>query len=237
MKKVAIIQARMGSSRLPGKVLLRLGDKTVLNHVIDRVKTAGVEVVIATSDKPQDDAIEAEANRCGAGCFRGSENEVLSRYYYAAKEAGADLVVRITSDCPLYDGELLAKMLACRQDEDYLSNVIERTFPRGLDTEIFTFKALEKTFNEAQKDFEKEHVTPYIYQNPDKFHIRHYKGDEDNSGLRWTLDTPEDFTMIKAVYDELYQGEVFSSQKVLNLLKAKPEISELNAHIEQKKLA
>lgn len=236
MKTVAIIQARMGSSRLPGKVMKTLGDKTVLAHVIDRVKQGCENVVIATTDNPQDDPIIAEAKKNGAGVFRGSEDDVLSRYYLAAKEANADLIIRVTSDCPLYDGKLLKSMLKYYKGEDYLSNTIERRFPRGLDTEIFTFAALEKTFNEAKEQYQREHVTPYIYQNPDKFKIRYYKQQPNNSEMRWTLDTEEDWQMILAVYNSLYKGKIFSTVEVVNFLEKHPEIAKINAHIEQKKL-
>lgn len=236
MKTVAIIQARMGSTRLPGKVMKNLFGKTVLAHVIERVKSAGVEVIIATTDKPDDAVIETEALKNGAKVFRGSEDDVLSRYYYAAIKANAELVVRVTSDCPLYDGELLKDMLSYYNSEDYLSNTIERRFPRGLDTEIFTFAALEKCQKEANEKPQREHVTPYIYQNPDKFTIRHYKRQPNLSALRWTLDTEEDWQMIYEVYKALYKGEIFSTVEVVNFLEKHPEIASLNAHIEQKKL-
>jgi len=226
----------MGSSRLPGKVMKDLGGQTVLHHVIDRVRLACENIVIATSDKPQDDQIEVEAKKCGAKVFRGSENDVLSRYYGAAVENKADIVVRVTSDCPLYDGWLLRDMLAYFKDEDYLSNSIVPRFPRGLDTEIFTFAALEKAHKEAAQDYEREHVTAYIYQHPEKFKIRGYKRQPDLSSMRWTLDTEEDWQMISAVYKALYKGEIFKTADVVKFLIENPEIAELNAHIEQKKL-
>ncbi len=235
MKTVAIIQARMGSTRLPGKVLKDLGGKTVLVHVIERVKSAGVDVVVATTDKPEDAAIEKEALKNGAKVFHGSEDDVLSRYYFAAKETEAELIIRITSDCPLYDGELLKDMLEYYKGEDYLSNTIERRFPRGLDTEIFTFKALEKSHLNAKDKFQREHVTPYIYQNPELFKIRQYKRQPNLSTMRWTLDTEEDWQMISAVYKALYHGKTFSTVDVVNYLEAHPEVAKLNAHIEQKK--
>lgn len=235
MKTVAIIQARMGSTRLPGKVMNDLRGKTVLQHVIERVQSSGVEVMIATTDKPADDKIAKEAEELGVQYFRGSEDDVLSRYFFAAKQAEADLVVRITSDCPLYDGELLKRMLAYRKDEDYLSNCHERRFPRGLDTEIFTFAALEKAFNEAVEQPQREHVTPYIWQHPEVFKLRDYKRQPNISHMRWTLDTQEDWQMISAVYDALYKGKVFSTVQAVRFLEKHPEIQALNAHIEQKK--
>jgi spore coat polysaccharide biosynthesis protein SpsF len=244
MKTVAIIQARMGSSRLPGKVMLDLCGKTVLAHVIERVKAGGVEVIVATSDKLVDDVVAAEAKKNGAKVFRGSEDDVLSRYYYAARQAGAELIVRVTGDCPLYDGRLLADMLKYYKGEakncDFLANTMERRFPRGLDTEILTFEALEKCFNGAKEAFQREHVTTYIYQNPGLFKIRHYRRQPDLSHLRWTLDTIEDWQMIKSVYAALYRpgskNPIFSTAKVVNYLAQHPEIAKLNAHIEQKQL-
>ena len=236
MKTVAIIQARMGSSRLAGKVMKELCGKTVLAHVIERVQAAGVQVVVATTTESADVAIVDEATKCGVESFRGSESDVLERYYLAAKKFGTELVVRVTSDCPLYDGDLLRDMLAYREDEDYLSNAIERRFPRGLDTEIFTFAALERAYLEAMEQYQREHVTPYIYQKPDKFKIRHYKRQPDLSKMRWTLDTPEDWEMIRRVYEGLSNGKIFSTVEVVRFLQAHPEIAEINRHVEQKKL-
>jgi len=223
MKTVAIIQARMGSTRLPGKVMKDLCGKTVLAHVIERVRVGCDNIVIATTEN-------------GAEVFRGSEDDVLSRYYLAAKAAKADLVVRVTSDCPLYDGKLLADMLKYYKGEDYLSNTIERRFPRGLDTEIFTFAALEKAHRMANEQYQREHVTPYIYQNPEKFKIRLFKRQPNLSDMRWTLDTEEDWQMILAVYNHLYKGRIFSTVEVVKFLAKHPEIAKINAHIEQKKL-
>lgn len=236
MKTVAIIQARVGSTRLPKKVLMDLHGKTVLQHVVGRVETAGVDVVVATTVEQADDEIVSLCEKNNIKYFRGSEEDVLSRYYEAAKYSGAEQIVRVTSDCPLYDGSLLKDMLEYRGDEDYLSNVIERRFPRGLDTEIFNFDVLEKAHKEASQKFEREHVTPYIYQNPDKFKIRHYKRQPNLADMRWTLDTEEDWQMIKAVYDNLYEGKIFSTVDVVEFLEANPEIANINAEIEQKKL-
>lgn len=241
MKTVAIIQARYGATRLPGKVLRRLGGRTVLAQVIARVRTCRQldGVVVATTEQGADGAVAAEAERCGAGVFRGSEEDVLGRYYFAARESQADVIVRITADCPLYDGALLDRMLTDfrRAPVDYLSNVIHRTFPRGLDTEIFTFAALERAQGEARRPHEREHVTPYFYQHPERFQLRSYEEQPDLSGLRWTLDTPEDWELVEAVYAALQPaGRMFGTADILNLLNAHPELSKLNAHVEQKEL-
>lgn len=241
MSYTVIIQARMGSSRLPGKVMMELHGKTILEHDIERVSVASRvdDIIIATTVEPADDAIVAEAVRLGVKSFRGSEDDVLSRYYEAAKEHHAQNVIRITSDCPLYDGALLDEMIAAFEASecDYLSNCIVRSYPRGLDTEIFKFSALEKAFEQADEEFQREHVTPCINRNPTIFALEDYVAEDDYSHLRWTLDTQEDFDFISAVYDELYSNErLFTTQDVLGLLNARPELVDINAHIEQKKI-
>lgn len=246
MKIVAIIQARMGSSRLPGKVLRPLGDRSVLAHVIARTQACPLidEVVVATTTEAHDQAIVDEALACGASGFRGSESNVLERYYQAAKQAKADVVVRITSDCPLLDPSLLTRMLeqfkqleAAGSRVDYYSNTQTRSFPRGLDAEIMTFAALERAYREASKPYEQEHVTPYLYQHPESFTVEQWVGGEDHSALRWTLDTPEDYRLIEAIYQELYRpGEIFTTERVLALMAERPDLPQLNAHIQQKGL-
>ena len=230
----------MGSTRLPGKVLKPLAADTVLAHVVRRVRQAKRldGICIATTESPSDEPIVAEAVRLGVRCFRGSEQDVLARYFGAAQANGADVIVRVTSDCPLFDGALLDAMLAvfhATPGLDYLSNVQERRFPRGLDAEIFTFAALARTHEAATQPHEREHVTPYLYQHPEQFRLSSFVGKSDLSAHRWTLDTPEDWQFVEAVYAAL--GPRFTTADVLNLLKARPELTTLNAHVEQKKLA
>lgn len=239
MKTVAIIQARMGSTRLPGKVLRQLCGQSVLAHVVARVKSAQClgGVMVATTTSSADDAVVAECHRLNIPFFRGSEENVLARYFGAAKLAGAETIVRVTSDCPLFDGTLLDEMLAAFDDAhvDYLSNTLKRTFPRGLDAEIFTFAALERANREAVKPPEREHVTPFLYQHPELFRLRSFEDETDLSAHRWTLDTPEDWQLIEALYQALYRPDrIFSTQDVLKLLKERPELAMLNAHVEQK---
>ncbi|MBL0385525.1 glycosyltransferase family protein [Tumebacillus sp. ITR2] len=240
-KKVVIMQARMGSTRLPGKVLKTLHGKSVLAHGIERclaMKHADV-VVIATTDGPEDDLIVQEAERLGVPCFRGSERDVLSRYYGAARAHGADVVIRVTSDCPLLDhavaDDVVERFLA-GVSYDYLSNTLERSFPRGLDTEVFTMEALATTMQEAEQEFEREHVTPFLYRNSERFHVGSYAWSQDLSRYRWTLDTQEDWELISAVYDRLYEGKLFGWREVLALMEREPELTAINAHVEQKKL-
>ncbi|MBI4327439.1 MAG: glycosyltransferase family protein [Chloroflexi bacterium] len=246
MKTIAIIQARMGATRLPGKVLRPLCGQSVLGHVVARVQAARRPdgLLVATTEAAGDDVIAAECVRLGIGCFRGSEQDVLARYQGAARASGAEAIVRITADCPLFDGLLLDQMLAVFLEAnqagitvDYLSNVLKRTFPRGLDAEICTSAALERAHREATQLFEREHVTPFLYRHPELFRLRSFEGATDLSAHRWTLDTPEDWEFIEAVYEALPRGEeMFSTADVLKLLKEKPELTKINAHVEQKKL-
>lgn len=246
MKTVAIIQARMGSTRLPGKVMKELCGKTILAHVINRVKLCPLidEVVIATTTHSQDDVIIQEAEQYDIQWFRGSETNVLERYYQAAKRFEADVIVRVTSDCPLFDPDILTEMLDYFQTEtsqglsiDYLSNSLNRSYPRGLDAEIFTIAALEKSYLEAQLDYEKEHVTPYIYQHPELFSLHNQSWDEDFSEYRWTLDTEEDWQFISKIYQELYRKEkTFNTDEILEFLDENPHLQLINGHIQQKKL-
>ncbi|MGM0710735.1 glycosyltransferase family protein [Brevibacillus parabrevis] len=237
MKKIAIIQARLGSTRLPSKVMLDLAGKTVLARVISRVRRIkGLdEVVIATSDRLEDDIIATEAGRLEVPVYRGSLENVLSRYYYAAKECKADVIMRVTSDCPLICPEISEKVLEHFHPEtlDYSSNVQERTYPRGLDTEVFSFDALHRCFVEAETDSQKEHVTQYINDNPKDFRYDSvYDSSKDMSHLRWTLDTLEDYVLIRKMYD--YVNDDTSYHEILDLVEKNPKWIEINRMIEQK---
>lgn len=244
MKIVCIIQARVGSTRLPGKVLKKISGKTVLEHDIDRLKRVKNidEVIIATTVLEKDNAIEEESKRLNITCFRGSEDDVLSRYYFAAKEAKADVIVRVTSDCPLIDSEVTESIIDYYLNNsnkyDYVSNTIDRTYPRGLDTEVFSFKALEKAHIEATSLRDREHVTPFIWDNPNIFNLYQYKNNEDYSALRWTLDTEEDLELITKVYSYLYKtkGNNFNMTDVIKLYNEHPELKDINESIEQKKV-
>lgn len=243
MKIGVVVQARMGSTRLSGKVLKTISDKTILNHVIERLKQSKYTeaIVIATTVLERDSLIEAEALHSGALVFRGSEDDVLSRYYHAAKENQLDVVVRVTSDCPLIDPIVLDEMINfyITHDFEIVTNVgnelSDRTFPRGLDIEIFSFKALENAYQNAHKPYHREHVTPYLYEKAEK--IFYFKNDTDYSQYRWTVDTEEDFQLISAIYHYLYEGtHNFYLKDVINLFDEHPELAAINAHIEQKKI-
>ncbi len=232
MRTVCIIQARMGSSRLPGKVMKDLNGHPVLWHVIERVRTAGKqidEVVVATSTLPPDNIIEENCKNWGIPCFRGDELDVLSRYHGAAKLYKAECVIRVTADCPLLDPEVLEAMLKRWKKEkvDYLSNVIPiRTFPKGLDIEMFTYEALDRAFKLATENYDREHVTPYIYKHPEVFRIFSYTNDKDLSVHRWTLDTPEDMELISYIYKKLPTNN--NTKNILKLFKKEPALMTIN---------
>ena len=245
MKVVCLVQARVGSTRLPGKILKEICGKTILHHEIDRLKKCKEidEIVIATTDKEDDDKIVNEAKKLSVKYFRGSENDVLSRFYYSAKENNADIIVRVTSDCPCIDFEILDKMLIYFKEKykekqvDYLSNTIKRTYPRGYDIEIFTFSALEKSYINAEKEYEREHVTPYIYDKTNNFLKLPFENKDDYSEYRVTLDTIEDFIVIKNIFENLYyKNPYFKLNDVVQYLNDNLHIVDINKHIEQKKL-
>ena len=238
MKTVAIIQARMGSTRLPGKIALELGGKSMLERVVERASAIeGVDqVVVATSTLPADDRVVALAKLAGVPCSRGSEDDVLSRYHAAAKEHAADEVIRITADCPLLDPAVSSRVVVAYREEapDYASNVLERTFPRGLDTEILGFDVLDRAFYQASDKSDREHVTLYVWRQPEMFDLLSVVGEVDHNSHGWTVDTPWDYEFVQKVYSEL-GGGAFHMKEVLDLLEQRPDLLELNAHVEQKK--
>jgi spore coat polysaccharide biosynthesis protein SpsF len=232
----AIVQARMGSSRLPGKTLADIGGRPMLGRLVDRARLIpGVEqVVIATTGRPADAAILsfAEAERLPASA--GSEQDVLDRIYRAASRFGVSVIVRVTPDCPMLDPEVSGRVLAefRRLDGrvDYVSNVHPPTFPDGLDTEVFSREALEIAWREARLASDREHVTPYIWRQPDRFRLANLATASDLSALRWTVDTAADLEFARAVYAALKgTGGVFGMDQVLQLLESRPELRLLNA--------
>ena len=238
MNIVAIIQARMGSSRLPGKVLKDLGGETVLARVVRRLQRSRqiARIIVATTTAPGDEVIVAECDRLQALCFRGAEQDVLDRYYQAARANAADAVVRVTSDCPLIDPELVDETVEVFRDKhaDYASNVFPRTYPRGLDTEVFSFDALDRAWREAREAHQREHVTPYLYEHPQIFKLASLSGAADYSRYRWTLDTREDLELLRAIYSRFHGRDDFSWQEVLRLMEREPELAELNSQVLQK---
>ena len=238
MKIVAIVQARMGSSRLPGKVLKDLRGAAVLDRVLNRLGRSRLiqESLVATTVEPADDAIVEHCERTGRKVFRGSEQDVLDRYYQAAKYVNADVVVRITSDCPVIDPEVTDATVHAFLDRhaDYASNVLVRTYPRGLDTEVMTVQALERAWRESNKPHQREHVTPYIYENPSEFKLHGIENDTDCSRHRWTVDTPEDLELLRAIYERFGGRDDFGWREVLKLVESDPSLAEINRNIVQK---
>jgi len=232
----------MGSTRLPGKVMKTLVDKSVLEHVIERVKQAELidEIIIATTELERDSILVEEAKRIGVKIYRGDEKDVLSRYYGAATEYNIDSIVRITSDCPLIDPKVLDEIVGFFYSGHYdiVSNAGKdsstRTFPRGLDTEVFSYAALQNAHLKANVTYQREHVTPYIYENSQS--INYYRQEKNYSDYRWTLDTEDDFKAISKIYDYLYKGSHdFYLEEIIELYKEHPELRDINNHIEQKK--
>jgi spore coat polysaccharide biosynthesis protein SpsF len=240
MKIATIVQARMGSTRLPGKVLLDLGGMTVLARVVNRLRRAKLvgEIIIATTSDPADDAIVDECHRLSVESFRGEELDVLDRYYRAAQRAKAEAVVRVTSDCPMIEPEVTDLVISTfiEQRPDYASNARQRTYPRGLDTEIMTAAALARCWDEAKLDYQRVHVTPYIYENPTEFRIVSVTGEPDYSQYRWTVDTPEDLAFLRAVYQHFGNDDGFYWRDAIKLMEEQPAIVELNRHITMKAL-
>lgn len=243
MRIEAFVQARMGSTRLPGKVLKKVLNKPLLDFLVERLKQSKQidGIVILTSQKPEDDVIASFCQERKVPCFRGSEEDVLDRYYQAALERRPDAIVRITADCPLIDPDVVDQVIReFRQnylDVDYVTNGLERTFPRGLDVEVFSFKALEQAFKNARRPEEREHVTVYIYRHPEQFRLKNITYTTSLGHHRWTVDTPEDFTLVRLILEHLYPDKPqFRLKDILTLLAQHPDWVQINAHIEQKKL-
>lgn len=235
---VAVLQARLGSSRLPGKVLLPILGTPMLGRQLERLSRVKSidKLVVATSTSPEDDAIEAFCRSFGVACSRGSVDDVLDRCYRAAAPERPDLVMRLTGDCPLTDPEVIDGLVAFFRagSFDYASNTLKPTWPDGLDAELMRFGCLESAWSEAKLPSEREHVTPFIYKHPERFRLGSYENDVDLSGLRWTVDEPEDFALVSSIYATLYPSQPdFSSRDVLQLLQANGNLTGMNAGFER----
>jgi spore coat polysaccharide biosynthesis protein SpsF len=257
MNIVAIIQARIGSTRLPGKVLKDIEGKPMLVRVVERVSQAHAinDIIIATTSNAEDDEIESLCNEWDYKCYRGSENDVLDRYYQAANQLDANIIVRITSDCPLIDPEIIDSVIEAifiedtannfsPQSEynnaiyDFVSNRLpppwHRTYPIGLDVEVVTYRALEQAWKEAKEPFQREHVMPYLYTNENKFKIRILDCKKDYGDKRWTVDEERDLEFVRTVYACFTDTEQFGCQDIINLLDQKPELSSINSNVVHK---
>ncbi|MBA3467397.1 MAG: glycosyltransferase family protein [Gemmatimonadaceae bacterium] len=233
----------MASTRLPGKAMLPIAGKPMLELVLDRVGRSRLidEVVVATSTQKGDDVIADYCDSRACRFSRGSEEDVLSRYRDAALAFDADIVVRITSDCPLMDPSVLdlvvSRFLEAQPAVDYAASTLPpRTYPRGLDVEVFSISALERAFVDDQDPRSREHVTPYIYRHPEIFRLLRIAHAHDLSGHRWTVDTPEDLAFVTAVY-KAFPGHDFGYADVLAFLERSPHVSRLNSEVVQKQLA
>ncbi len=238
---LAVIQARLTSTRLPKKIMLDLCEKPLLWHVVERVKQARLinDIVLAIPDTPSNDELGFFIKKMAWNLFRGSEDDVLSRYYHASVQFEADIIVRVTSDCPLIDPTVIDETIKRHilDGNDYTAVGVEGGFPRGLDVEVFSFKSLEIAYSKAVERYEREHVTLFIYQNPKLFKINFIeaKGSLKRPDIRLTVDTEEDLSLIREIYLALNNyGNRFTTEDVLALIDGNPHLKSINNHITQK---
>ena len=239
MATIAIVQARMGSTRLPGKVLELFAGKTALAHCIERTRACPAvdDVIVATTTRPGDDVLVDACRAHGWRWFRGAEHDVLDRYYQAAREAGADDVLRITSDCPLTDPDVLTQLVARYREAaaDYASTGWPRaTFPIGISAELVRFDVLARVWRDDTNPAWREHVTPYIYRHPEQFALVGLACEADHAHHRWTLDTPEDAALLRKIF-EYFGDRRFGWREALAVVEAHPAWQAINAGIEQRR--
>jgi len=245
MKKViASIQVRYNSTRLPGKVLKKICGKPMLELMLERLSKSKLidEIIIATTINKNDDPIFELAKKLGYKVFRGDENDCLDRHYQAIKNSNGNFICKITSDCPLIDAEIVDKVIGYYFENekkfDYVSNVHPATFPDGLDVEMFSLATLERAWKEAKNQDEREHTTTYMWKNPLIFRIGSVtmsKGENLFKKERWTVDYPEDFEFIKAIYENLYHnGKIFLLNEILEFLSEREDIKKINQHLVEK---
>jgi len=235
---IGILQARVSSSRLPGKVLKRIMGVPMIIRQYNRVQRARLldNILIATSSDVSDDPIEKLCKENDIACFRGSLDDVLDRFYQAACMGKPDHVVRLTGDCPLADPQLIDKVISyhLQGDFEYTSNTLEPTYPDGLDVEVFSFSCLKQAWEEAKLPSQREHVTLFIYRQPKRFRIGSFKNDTDLSSLRWTVDEPPDFELVTRIYEALYPSNPeFATEDILALLAGNPRLIDINAEYQR----
>jgi len=238
-----ITQARVGSTRLPGKVLIEAAGRTMLDHHLDRLLAAGLDVYVATTDSAADDRVAELVERRGLAVFRGSDEDVLSRFAGCARAHDLDVVVRVTSDCPLIDGGVVTvgvtRFLQLREqhgDDVYLSNTLERTYPRGFDFEVVAASALHRADREATTPSDREHVTPWLYAGAHRLpQLAHVRRPVDRSRYRVTLDTAEDLELIRRLIED-HGAAALDCTGVIEVLDAHPELVALNADVAQREL-
>ncbi|MBQ6098511.1 MAG: glycosyltransferase family protein [Methanobrevibacter sp.] len=239
MKVNAIIQARCGSTRLPGKIFMAINGKPLLWHVVNRLKYAELidDIIVATTTDSKDDATEEWCNENEIKCYRGSEDDVLNRFYNAAVAFPCDVIVRVTADDPFKEPTIVDKIIKKLIDEnlDLSCNVFPPSFPEGLDCEVFTFNVLETMEKTTNNPYDREHVTPYIYNHPEKFKIGNLTSSRQLSNYRWTIDNKEDYEMVNAIYEKRRneQEEILLMEEILEILEENPEIASINSDVKR----
>jgi len=242
MKRVAIIQARMRSTRLPGKVLTLVAGRPMLAQQLDRLRACRQidELLVATTTNSADDPVVALARKEGVAFFRGEEHDVLGRYLAAARWAAADVVIRITADCPLIDSVVTDRVVGVLLDRqspcDYASNTLRRSYPRGLDVEAFWIDVLQRMARQGTSNPAREHVTWFLHrERPDLFLLRDVVDSVDNSDLRWTVDAPEDLELVRRLYARAHLPDrLVSYQELVDLVRSDPELLAINARMAQR---
>lgn len=235
---LAIVQARCGSTRLPQKILCDLAGEPMLQAILRRAARAKEldSLLVATTERADDDAVVEVATRCGVPVHRGAVDDCLDRLYQAARDRSSDVIVRLTADNPFVDGEfidwVLMQYMQPSQGLDYVSSSLGGGFPLGLSVEAFSFAALETAWREDNDPASREHVTPFIYRHPSRFRVKALVSERDNSAMRWTVDTPEDLEFVRKVYDH-FGGDEFNHRQVLRLLDLHPNWMEINGHVKQ----
>ena len=230
----------MGSERLPGKVLLDIEGQSMLERVVRRVQQSRLvsKVVVATSTNPADQAIAEAAKMLGVGVCRGSEDDVLDRFHDAADSYEADVIVRVSADSPFVDpavtDEAIERYLSAEPPVDYASNKLSPTFPLGLDVEVFSREALERTWRETTESFQRAHVTFYMYENPSRFRQLSVTNERNLHSMRWTVDNPEDLEFARQIFKRLEGRNEFSWLDVVKIVEAEPELADINSHLRPK---
>lgn len=240
LKTGIITQARTTSTRLPGKIFLKANGIPVISHHVKRLAWSGIPIYIATTTNSTDQIVEDFANAAGIDYYRGDEHNVLERFYNCALKFKLDIIIRVTSDCPLIDGHVIAdglkNYIALNNPNVYYSNCLKRSFPRGMDFEIFSFDLLKNAYENASEDADKEHVTPFINQNKSgNVILKHHLYKEDHSDLRWTLDTEDDWNLLKLLLEN-YKASELSNSEIIKIVEASPELKNINNHIKQKEV-
>ena len=231
MKPIAIIQVRMGSTRLPGKVLKKLNGITVLESLLNQLNYSKLlnDKIIATTSNSEDDVIVNFCKSKEIKYFRGSQDDVLDRYYNCAKKFSINTIIRITSDCPLMDPQVVDDVIDfyLKNSYDYVNNFYKRTYPYGNDVEIFSLKVLEKVWEKATKPSEREHVTPYIYNNPDEFSLGWIENKENLSEFHWTIDRKEDLIFVQNIFKKISKRPILMKD-IIDVIKDDPSLLEIN---------